>query len=389
MYSSQIYLAVGDQYGNAKAPDSAVTVTLSSSSSTGSFYWLDAYNDMQATVTSCTSVTVSIQDPNVADGETGAGDQIVYYKDSTAGTHTFTFSASGYTSATWTFTVCPGVSVYDSSNNLISTYAPLSTSPTAENGDGSPYTQKYSVDYITDAISAAFAGDTVKLGDGIYELDTYITLNKQVTLTSVNGASSTTLRPVSEAMGTQFVPSASADLALLVGVSGTATYPVIISGLTFTRLRYGSEFDMAIFNAAYNYVTVRNCVFNYIIPEQVADHECGSVVGFISYTSITQPVSGADAAMTSGTISNNTFTNCGTFGFTSYGEQAACINVFIKEGGTAYAISGVTVSGNTLTNCNGIGIAMKGLPSADGTTFKGDVTDNTLTNSVYPLSIQG
>jgi hypothetical protein len=379
MYSSQIYLAVGDQYGNAKAPDSAVTVTLSSSSSTGSFYWCDGYTSMSTTVTSCTSVSVDIQDPNASDD----GDQIVYYKDSTAGTHTLTFSASGYTSATWTFTVCPGVPVYDSSNNLISTYKPLSTSPTAETGDGSPYTQKYSVDYITDAISAAFAGDTIKLGDGIYELDTYINLNKQVTLTSVNGASSTTLRPVSEPMGTTYCTD---DLALLLGVSGTATYPVIIDGLTFTRLRSGSEFDMAIFNAAYNYVTVRNCVFNYVIPEEVADHECGNVVGFISYT---QLAGGADAAMTSATISNNTFTNCCTFGFTSWGEQAACINVFIKEGGTAYAISGVTVSGNTLTNCNGIGIAMKGLPSADGTTFKGDVTDNTLTNSVYPLSIQG
>jgi len=381
MYSSQIYLAVGDQYGNAKAPDSAVTVTLSSSSSTGQFYWCDGYLSMSTTVTSCTSVSVDIQDPNTAND----GDQIVYYKDSTAGTHTFTFSASGYTSATWTFKVCPGVSVYDSANNLISTYKPLSTSPTAETGDGSPYTQKYSMDYIADAITASFTGDTVKLGDGIYELDGWLNLDKKVTLTSVNGASSTTLRPVSEPLTHRY--QSATDVAIVVGTDGTSTNPVIISGLTFTRLRADSEFDQAIWNNMCDYVTVRNCVFNYIIPDcgAYADHEYGSVVTFITY------YAGAwtGDAITSGTISNNTFTNCGTFGFTEWGEQYACINVFVKDGTTDYAISGVTVSNNTLTNCNGIGIAMKGHPSADGTTFKGDVTDNTLTNSVYPLSIQG
>jgi hypothetical protein len=375
MYSSQIYLAVGDQYGNAKAPDSAVTVTLSSSSSTGQFYWCDGYLSMSTTVTSCTSVSVDIQDPNAADD----GDQIVYYKDSTAGTHTLTFSASGYTSATWTFTVCPGVSVYDSANNLISTYKPLSTSPTAETGDGSPYTQKYSVDYITDAITAAFAGDTVKLGDGIYELDTWINLNKKVTLTSVNGASSTTLRPVSEPLGTQY--QTADDVAIVVGTDGTSTNPVIIDGLTFTRLRGSSEFDQAIFNNSYDYVTVRNCVFNYIVPSEVSDHEYGSVVQFLIYEA--GPWTGDN--ITSGTISNNTFTNCCTFGFTSYGEQGANISVMAKGG--AYTITGVTVSNNTLTDCNGIGIWLKGYTSAR--TVTASVTDNTITNGVYSLSVGG
>jgi len=64
--------------------------------------------------------------------------------------------------------------------------------------------------------------------------------------------------------------------------------------------------------------------------------------------------------------------------------------VFVKDSSdTDYAITGVTVSNNTLTDCNGIGIAMMGLPSGGTPDFKGDVTDNTLTNSVYPLSIQG
>jgi hypothetical protein len=354
MYSSQIYLAVGDQYGNAKAPDSAITVTLSSSSSTGQFYWCDTKTSMSDTVTSCTSVSVDIQDPNAADD----GDQIVYYKDSTAGTHTLTFSASGYTSATWTFTVCPGVSVYDSANNLISTYKPLSTSPTAETGDGDPYTQKYSVDYITDAISAAFAGDTVKLGDGIYEVDTVISLSKAITLTSVNGASYTTLRPTTDAVH-----------AIQVTTSGTATNPVVIDGLTFQRLRSGVEFDSAVSNGAgYDYLTVRNCSFNYVIPDNSGTTE--AVVWFL--------VGGS--AISSATISNNTFSNCVGFNAISGGRTG--VIQFYDTGGSA-AISGVTISGNTMTDCNDYGIAMGGTAAAHSAT----ISNNTITNGYSAIDL--
>lgn len=369
MYSSQIYLALGDQYGNAKAPSSGVTVTLSSSSSTGAFYWLDAYNDMQATVTSCTSVTVLVQDPNVADGGTGSGDQIVYYKDSTAGTHTLTFSATAYADAEWTFTVCPGVAVYDSADNLVSTYKPLATAPTAENGDGDPYTQKYSVDYINDAVTGAMTGDTVKLGDGIYELDTYINLNKKVTLTSVNGASKTTLRNTT-----------TINEAILAGISGTATNPVIIDGLTIERLRYGTEIRNAIWSKAYDYVTVRNCTFNYIMPDEDKDEKEG-VVALVS--------SLCTANLESLTVSNNTFNNCCTNVWPNMGDNewdwGACINVMSSH--TGYTVKGVTISGNTLTNCDGYGIAVGGMSAS--ATLTGKVTNNTFTDCFIGICSSG
>ena len=361
MYSSQIYIALADQYGNTKDLDSAVTVTLGLSSSTGQFYWCDGYQSMSTTVTSCTTVSVRESDPNTSG--TYIGDQIVYYKDSTAGTHTLTFSASGYTSATWTFSVCPGVSVYDSANNLISTYKPLSTSPTAETGDGDPYTQKYSVDYITDAISAAFAGDTVKLGNGIYEVDsTAITVSKAITLTSVNGAASTTIRNV----------GAEIDKAVEVTGTGTATTPIIISGFTFTRLRPTLDIDCAIRNTAGDYVTVQDCVFNYIIPDEGSDTE--AVVWFQA----------GSRAITSCTISNNTFTNCVGFNAIDSGNgRTGCI-VF-DNGGSSYNMTGVTVSGNTLTNCNDYGIAM----GAGSHTVKATVSNNTITNGYSAIDLAG
>ncbi len=71
----------------------------------------------------------------------------------------------------------------------MNTYAPTSTSPVAESGG------YHGGDYVQNAINDALPGETVKLGDGIYELDTGITMAKAITLQSVNGASSTTLRP--------------------------------------------------------------------------------------------------------------------------------------------------------------------------------------------------
>lgn len=386
MLSGYIYVYIADQYGNTvNCSSSTVTVTPSSSSETGTFYKSDNDSAGSGTYSTITTITVDSSGDPTDDG------QQVFYCDSTAGTHTLTFSATDYTDAEWTVTVAPVISLYDANDTLVNTYGAISTSLVSELGGtvGSSTTQMYGGDYLTSAISAAMTGDTIKLGDGIYELDAYITLDKKVTLTSVNGAASTTIRPFDEPLTTSLGDGG--DCAIFVGVSGTSSNPVIIDGITFDRLRSGDEFDMAIFNNGYNYVTVRNCTFNYIKPESAsgyyADHEYGSVVGFYTYkagnwTSV--------AAITSGTISNNTFNNCCDFGFDQYGQQSAVINVFVKDSSdTDYAITGITVSGNTLTNCNGIGIAMKGLPSGDGKDLKGDVTDNTLTNSVYPISIQG
>jgi len=365
MYSSQIYLALGDQYGNAKAPESGVTVTLSSSSGTGAFYWNNGEQDMATgTPTSCTSVSVSVQDPNNTDSE--EGDQIVYYKDSTAGTHTLTFRATDYTDAEWTFSVVPGVSVYDSADNLVSTYKPLSTSPSAETGDDSPTPgPKYSVDYINDAISGAMTGDTVKLGDGIYELDAVITLDEKITLTSVNGASSTTLR------GTE----SSLARAINITTQGTATAPIIIDGLTFERWRYGREIRECIHSDGFNYVTVRNCVFNDIMPNELMDDKRGVVSLF----------GGDQCTIDSMVISNNTFTNCCTYPWpklsTEVYELTSVINVQAKEGCT---LNGLSITGNTLTNCDGYDISVKGTAASLVT---GSITDNTLTDCYWAICL--
>jgi hypothetical protein len=347
MYSDVLYVQLQDQYGNVKViSGTEPTVNFSSSSGTGLFF---------------ESGPTQISSKLLVSGLAS-----IYYRDSAAGTVTLTASHASYTSGTCTMIIVPGVGLYDSNNNLIKTYAPTSTSPATEGAT------VHSGDYVQNAIDASVAGDTVKLGDGTYELDTAISVSKKITLTSVNGASSTTIKPYSDGID-----------AVNIAVTGTATNPVIIDGLTFARLRSGTEFDQGIFNNGYNYVTVRNCVFNYIIPANVSDNEYGAVVGFVLYP----PLGGADANITSATISNNTFTNCCSFGFTTYGEQAANINVMTKSMTTDRTITGATVSGNTLTDCNGIGIFLRG--NTTNRTVTASVTDNTITNAVYPISLCG
>ena len=66
-----------------------------------------------------------------------------------------------------------------------------------------------------------------------------ITLSKKITLTSAEWRLYTTLRPTAEM-----------DNAIHVTTSGTAANPVIISGLTFKRLRLPFEFDSRFRTAA-------------------------------------------------------------------------------------------------------------------------------------------
>jgi hypothetical protein len=353
MYSDILYLELQDQYGNVNDPDTEPTVTLSSSSGTGVFY-----NTSYALISS-----VALD----------AGMASVHYRDSAAGTVTLTASHASYASGTWTMTIAPGVGLYDSSDNLIATYAPSSTN-TDINEHAAGY---HGGDYINDAITAAVTGDTVKLGDGIYELDTLITLNKKVTLTSVNGASSTILKPTTDALD-----------AVKITTDGTAANPIIIDGLTFTRLRSGTEFDQGVYNNGYDYVTVRNCTFDYILPANEADYEYGAVVGIILH-----PQENASAGtITSATISNNTFTNCCPF--VAPAGEAAVINIMTKASAAAStSITGVTISGNTMTNCNGINININGYHGLGtlGTTecyITANVTDNTLTNPTIGIDIQ-
>jgi len=345
MYSGLLYVEVQDAYGNAKDPTTEPTVSFSSSQGSGIFYTNAETNGSGAFT-------------QISSSATDGGKLTVYYRDSVAGTVTLTASATSYTSGTWAMTIAPGVSLYDGNNNLIKTYAATSTAAVAETGDSDPETQKYSVDYINDAITAAVAGDTVKLGDGIYELDAAISLNKKVTLTSVNGASSTTLRPTTEI-----------DKAIEVGISGTSTNPVVIDGFTFQRLRSTVDIDCAVYNNGYDYVTVQNNIFSYIIPDQNTSHE--AVVWTRSYTN----------AITSATVSDNTFNNCCGFNAISGSKSAA---IYFGTTSCSNAMSGVTVSGNTLTDCNDYGFHIRG--SADYL-ITATVTNNTITNGYSSINL--
>jgi hypothetical protein len=336
MYSSTIYLQLQDQYGNKKAPNSDQTVSLSSTSSTGKFY--------SAVNSQISSATIPSSD----------GGQVSFlYKDSTAGTHTITATAGSYTSASWTITVAPAVSVYDTNNNLVNTYAPTSTSPVAESATVN------SGDYVQNAISDALPGETVKLGDGIYEVDIGITegevdigirIRKAISLESVNGAASTTLRPTTNI-----------DRAIDITATGSSTYGVTINGITFSRLRSGTVFDCAIYDSYADYITVQNCVFNYIYNRGIM-------------------LTSTNAAFTNGTISNNTFTNGG--GDPPASTDAA-IDITVPG---SNAISGITISGNTITGQKGKGIYLAG-----NSTYKVSsvsITSNTITKPTS-YGIQG
>jgi len=358
MLSGYIYVYIADQYGNTVDCSSTnVTVTPSSSSETGTFYGSD--NDAAGSGTYSTITTITVD----ASGDPTDKGQQVFYCDSTAGTHTLTFSATDYTDAEWTVSCAPVISLYDANDTLVNTYGATSTLLCSELGGtvGSSTTQKYGGDYLTDAINAAMAGDTIRLGDGTYEQDAVITLNKKVTLTSVNGASHTTLRPTTEGL-TGAVDGV--DASINVTADGTSTNPIIIDGLTFTWLRSATEFDSAVRNDGYDYVTVRNCVFNYIDPDHGQQHE--AVIYYRSQDS---------GDITSATVSNNTFNNCcPTWPNPSGGVTA---NIFFTTSSTTNQISGVTISGNTMTNCNGYGVTVQGCSSY---LITGSIKDNTLTN---------
>jgi len=334
MYSSTIYLQLQDQYGNIKAPTSDLTASLSSTSGTGNFY-----SAADAEIGSAT-----IYDGTDDPGGTTAGQFSFLYKDSTAETYTITASVGSYTSANWIVTVAPAVSVYDSNNNLVNTYAPTSTSPVAESGTAN------SGDYVQNAINDALPGETVKLGDGTYELDTYIAISKAITLESVNGASFTTLRPTT-----------TLAQAIEITATGSATYGVTLDDITFDRLRSGIVFTDGIYDSAADYITIQNCIFNYIHNQ-----------GIRLYSS--------SAAFTNGTISNNTFANGGG---SSPASTDAAIDI---RASASYAISGITISGNTITGQKGKGVYLAGDSTYNVSSVS--ITSNTITTATS-YGIQG
>jgi len=356
-YTDVLKIRSVDAYGNlADVGTTEPTVALSVVTGAGSFY-----TDQAGTLYTNTALSAGVLSSSA-----------IYYRPTSAGTHTLqaaTVGTPSLTTATWTVYVAPAVVLKDANSETIGTYGPASTSTTDHTYGGA---------WVQAAIDAAFPGDTVELGGSsgapaIYELSTAITLNKKITLTSQNGASYTTLRPVAES---NWYASAS-DVAIVVGISGTAANPVIIDGLTFDRLRSGTEFDQGVFNNGWNYVSVTNNVFNYVIPGYQADSEWGNVVTVMVHT---QLGGGGAAAITSATVSNNTFSNCCSF--TTGPLSSGNIHVITKVG--ALAITGVAISGNTLTDCNGVGISVNGY-LADVTA---SITNNTITNAVIPIDIQ-
>jgi len=364
-YSDVLYVQVQDTYGNLVddvSPEQTISFA-TSQSSTGAFF------------------TYSSSFSQTSSEETSGGAVSIYYKDSSAGTVTITASCSTYPagSGTWTITISPGVGLYDSNDNLIKTYAPPSTY-TNEHVAG-----KHGGDYIQDAINAAVTGDTVKLGGtaekpAIYELDTLLTLSKKITLTSATGASYTTLRNTT-----------TLEKAIDVTCDGTATNPVIVDGLTIERLRSGTEIRRAVFNDTYDYLTVRNCTFNYIQPyvHMDTDKPGGVVVFTIDKTWSGNPATPDN--ITSATVSNNTFNNCCT-SWSVMGDSNAANIVFVIRYtaggvGTPYIITGATISGNEMNNCSGYGISLKGYILNSYITAS--ITNNTITNGFNPINLSG
>lgn len=347
-YSSCLFLLVQDTYGNLKNPDTEPMVTYTSTGGSGTFHYNESADG--------TGLLTMTQDNTV---ETVAGYGYMYYLPTTSGTHTITAEASGYADGTWTIYVAPGVELYDSYNNLIKTYEPLSTAPASETSDEyASTTQRHGGTYVQQALDASITGDTVKLGGesgspAIYEVDTVLTLAQKITLTSKTGKAYTTLRPTTDGIH-----------AINVTADGTATNPVTIQELTFERLREDYEFDMAVMNDGYDYLTVTGCTFDYIVPDHNSAHE-----GVVWYRTL-------NGAITSATISNNLFTNCGMWDLTAYSGKTVVIEGRTSSG--AGVLTGLSITGNTFTDCNEYGIELKG----DGTSHRivATITDNIFTN---------
>jgi len=336
MYSSTIYLQLQDQYGNRKAPGGDQTASLNTTSDTGRFYSAADSQISSATIYDGTSDPVGIT----------PGQFSLLYKDTTAGTHTITATTGSYTQASWTITVAPAVSLYDTSNELVNTYAPTSTAPVDE---GESY---HGGDYVQNAINDALPGETVKLGDGTYELDIALTMEKAITLQSVNGASSVTIRPTT-----------TLDQVVTISATGSATYGVTIDGITFDRLRSGAVFTDGIYDSSADYITIQNCIFNYIYNQGIV-------------------LTSTSDAFTNGTISNNTFTSGG--GGDPPASDDAAIDV---TAASDHAISGITISGNTITGQKGKGIYLAGQDDTY-TVSSVTITGNTIT-SATSYGIQG
>jgi len=318
MYSSELYLQVEDAYGNLCDTGSYVSaeVTLESSSASGNFY-IDGTG-------SYTAITATQE-------LDGSGAKTIYYKDTAAGTYTLTASYSGLTSCEWTFQVCPGVSLYDRYDNLINTYKPTASTPVEETAVCDTASQCKGGYYVDQAIDEATEYDTVKLGDGRYELDsttTQLTIDDNyVTLTSVNGAASTTIYDTDDTGAAPVTIQVSANYATVDGltVQNTSTHAqarVISIGSQATEY-YGC--------------TLSNCIIKgpstYYYPLKGDTNTFGVVL--------------TDGGTAGNTVSNNTISNAymGIYARSSDTGGETCRNTFSGNNISATAL-GINIENN-------------------------------------------
>lgn len=370
MYSSRLYLQVEDQYGNLCDTGDTVSaqVALRSSSGSGNFYYVVGDSNSNAYTQITDTVTL------------GSGAKNVYYRDSTAGTHTLTASYTGLDDATWTMTVCPGASLYDRYDNLIHTYAPTTSAP-VEEGNYSTVSNVYKGGkYIDLATDAAVAYDVIVLGDGHYEVDNstnYLSFsNSYLTIKSLNGADYTTIDGSGQTTNT-----ATSDTIDTHGTNLT------FDGLTITNLPTGNHQNRGIYLRRGAF-TVQNCKFVNIPGDNI----------------FLEP----NAAITSGTITNNTLTGLGP-GAAPYrggiylegtgqtmddvsitnntiSDFTACESSGIVVAEGAGAVTDITVSGNTVSNCM---VGMSTWEDPEGMIDDYAIAGNTFSNCTEGLWLGG
>ena len=319
-FTGALYLEMQDEYGNRLYSGTGTDATVTLNATAGSLY------TSQDTSTSTTSTSLS------------TGVKTLYFRATSAGTHTITASSTGYDDGTWTVTVAPAVSLYDSDGNLVNTFAPTTsnTTPTEKGGY-----------YVNQAVTAAMAGDTIKLGAGIYDVTSNtVTVDKAVTIEAVSGTT-----PVLRCTGTP----GSARISLSKG----ATF----DGLTFRGLRWTTQLNAGFIDyypTSATGATIQNCTFE--------DFKCHyGALYCIEYGD-------SAVALTSGTITNNTFQNLiGDF------DTCAC-TVGLEAYSTS--ISGVTISNNTFLNNAMMAISITGSGSSTGRSIT-DITisGNTITSN--------
>jgi len=319
-FTGILYLEVQDLYGNFVAPVSNPTVAFATSGS-----------GIVASSASTANIITSVA--------TSGGKYSLYYRNTVAEVDTITASvaAGGYDSCTWDVTVAPSVVLKDASGNTIGTYGPASTDTTDSSlGDAA----------ITSAIAAAFTGDTVQLGDGIYEVASDVIINKSITIESLNGADYTTI-----AGKTGF-----SDMMRIMAAD------VTIDGFTFKGLDTASGARNAI-DVRYSGFTIQNNKFVDIYFDNINVNQQDA----------------SSEVITSGTITNNTLTGMG--------RDSASRGGISVESGHSNGISGVSITNNTISafagyEDNGIGVAF-----TSGAVSAIKVQDNTISDCYRGISL--